>query len=107
MAIKVKTFHLRKESLEWVGQVTITSDWMFSCVGEYWNFSFTWRSFWDDFRVFLCDLNVSYFSCKMFQGMAYVVSTNSVEKACHRFAEKVLPVLQETLRKDIEKRPIF
>lgn len=106
--IRTKSFHLRKANLEWIAQVAITSDWFFSCVSEYWNFSFAWRSFGDwDFREFLSKLNESYFWIKMYQGMAYVTHTKKVENACYRFADEILPTLREALKNDIEENPIF
>lgn len=106
--IRAKSFTLRKANLEFIGQIVITSDWMFSCVSEYWNFSFAWRSFGNwDFREFLSELNNSYFWQKMYQGMAYVVSNKKVEKACYRFTDEILPTLREALKVDIEENPEF
>lgn len=108
MKIRTKSFHLRTAKLEWLAQITITSDWMFSAVSEYWNFSFAWRSFWNwDFREFLSELNESYFWWKMYQGMAYIVYTKKVEKACYKFADEILPILREALKNDIEENPKF
>ena len=106
--IKTKTITIRDADLSWLAQVVITSDGMFSCVSEYWNFSFAWRSVWqDDFRVFLSELNISYFGWKMFQGMAYVVHTKKVEAACMRFSEMVLPSLKEAMKQDVINDPAW
>ena len=62
------------------------------------------RSFGDDFVEFLLKLNVEYFGDKMFSGMAYVVCTKSVRKACYKFALQILPALQEELKKEKENK---
>lgn len=106
--VRTKNFHLRNTDNQWIAQVVITSDWMFSCISEYWNFSFAWRSTWvDDFRKFLLKIDESYFWWKMYQGISYIANTKKVENNCYRFADKVLPILKETLKGDIEKNPVF
>ena len=87
----------------WLGQVVLTSDGMFSAVTDYGNMSYAWRHYSDDdFRKFIIGLNVEYFAAKMYQGMAYMIHGKKYEDACKRFAEKILPALQEVLRLEIE-----
>ncbi len=64
--ITTKTFTLRGDNGQWLGQVVLTSDGMFASVTDYGNFSYAWRSFGDDFEGFICRLNVDYFEIKCF-----------------------------------------
>lgn len=100
--VKSKSYTLRGDNGEWLGQVVLTNDGLFASVTDYGNLSYAWRSYGDDFREFLCGLNVSYFGTKLYTGMAYILHTRQCEKACDRFAEKILPPLQKMLREEIE-----
>lgn len=104
MSIKSKSYTLRGKQGEWLGQIVLTSDGMFASVTDYGNLSFAWRSFGDkDFRSFLIGLNVGYFGQKMFNGMSYILHDKKTEKACNKFAEMILPPLQEMLKAEIEQ----
>lgn len=77
---------------------------MFASVTDWGNLSYAWRHYGDgDFRKFICDLNVEYFGSKLYTGMAYILHGRKCEKACHRFAEKILPALQKVLKEEMEK----
>ena len=98
-----KSYTLRDEHGEWLGQIVLTSDGMFSSVTDYGNLSYAWRSFGkEDFRSFITSLNVEYFGSKLFIGMSYILYGKKCEQACKRFAEKILPPLQELLKAEIE-----
>jgi hypothetical protein len=97
---QVFNYNLQTENGSWLGQIVLTSDGMFSAVTDYGNMSFAWRSFGDDFKLFLIGLNVPYFGQKMYQGMAYMVYGKKYEKACMRFAEEILPALQKALKSE-------
>lgn len=87
----------------WLGQIVLTSDGMFAAVTDWGNFSFAWRSYGSrTFKEFLLTLSVEYFATKMFSGMNYIASTNRVEAACKKFAEKILPALQSVLKEEAE-----
>jgi hypothetical protein len=101
--IKVRSYTLRSKDGRWLGQVVLTSDGMFASVTDYGNLSYAWRSFGDDFREFLCGLNVDYFGSKLYTGMSYILYGKKCERACQRFAEEILPVLQSVLKEEIEK----
>jgi len=76
---------------------------MFSAVTDYGNMSFAWRAYGaGGFRQFIISLNVAYFGSKMYQGMAYMIYGKKYEKACHNFAENILPALQKVLKKELE-----
>lgn len=101
--ITAKSYTLRTEHGDWLGQVVLTSDGMFSAVTDYGNFGYCWRSTGDkDFREFIIGLNVPYFETKMATGMSYIAHGRKIDQACKRFAEKILPPLQEVLKKEIE-----
>lgn len=101
--ITAKSYTLRTDSGQWLGQIVLTSDGMFASVTDYGNFSFSWRAYGDgDFRQFLISLNVDYFGGKMYQGMTYMIYGKKYEASCMRFAEKILPPLQKVLKEEIE-----
>lgn len=105
--VTAKSYSLRTENGNWLGQVVLTSDGMFSAVTDYGNMSFAWRSYGDDdFRKFLIGLNVSYFGGKMYQGMAYMINGKKYQQACDRFAEEILPPLQKVLKEELESEAV-
>ncbi len=100
--VKSKSYTLRGEKGEWLGQIVLTSDGLFASVTDYGNLSYAWRSFGEDFREFLCGINMGYFGTKLFTGMSYIVHSRKVEIACDVFAQKILPPLQKILDQEIE-----
>ena len=101
--IKLKSYTLRGEKGEWLGQVVLTSDGMFASVTDWGNMSYVWRSFGpEDFRHFIASINVGYFGNKMFTGMAYILYSRKCQKACDVFAERILPPLQKILKEELE-----
>lgn len=105
--VKSKSYTLRDENNQWLGQVVITSDGMFASVTDWGNLSYAWRSYGNDFREFLCSLNVGYFGSKLYTGMAYILYGKKCEKSCSRFAEMILPALQKVLREELERGDSF
>lgn len=104
--IKSKSILLRTVDNGFLGQIVITNDGMFASVTDWGNLSFAWRHTGeDDFRAFLCGLNTDYFGKKMYQGNTYILYSQKCEKACQRFAEKILPALQDALKQDIKNDP--
>ena len=103
--ITAKNYSLYTESGAWLGQIVLTSDGMFASVTDWGNLSFAWRSYGPkDFREFLVSLSVDYFGGKMYQGNTYILSGKATQKACARFAEKILPALQAELTKELEAK---
>ena len=100
--IKSRSFTLRTENGQWLGQIVLTSDGMFASVTDYGNFSYAWRSYGSNFMEFLCSLNVSYFESKMYSGLTYIAYGKKFENSCHRYAEQILPALQKVLKYEIE-----
>jgi hypothetical protein len=99
--VTAESYTLRDENGSWLGQIVLTNDGMFASVTDYGNLSFAWRSYGDDFKEFLRNLNVDYFGNKMYQGNTYILHAKRTEQACHRFAEKILPALQKALREEL------
>lgn len=100
--VTAKSYTLYTESGSWLGQIVLTSDGMFSSVTDYGNFSYAWRHYGEgDFRKFLTTLDVGYFGSKIYQGMTYMIHGKQYEKACNRFAVKILPALQSVLKDEI------
>ncbi len=99
---KAKSYTLRDENGQWLGQVVLTNDGLFASVTDYGNLSYAWRSYGEDFREFICGLNTGYFGSKLYTGIAYIAYGKKIEKACNRFAEKILPPLQKILREEIK-----
>jgi len=106
--VTAKSYTLRDENGQWLGQIVLTSDGMFASVTDYGNLSFAWRSFGDDFIGFICQLNTGYFATKMYTGMSYILYGKKCEKACELFAEKILPPLQKLLKEELaaENNPL-
>ena len=108
MEIKSRSYTLRTDSGQWIGQIVLTSDGMFASVTDYGNLSYAWRSFGnEDFRKFLTEINVDYFASKLYGGISYISYGKKIELACQRFAEKILPPLQILLRAEIENNVQF
>ena len=103
LKIKSKSYTLRGQNGEWLGQIVLTTDGMFASVTDYGNLSFAWRSTGEDFRQFLATINVGYFGTKLFSGMSYILHDRKTEQKCNKFAEMILPPLQEVLKKEIEQ----
>lgn len=102
--VSSKSYTLRGENGEWLGQIVLTSDGMFASVTDYGNLSYAWRAYGNsDFREFLISINPQYFASKLYTGMAYILYGRKCEKACERFADKILPPLQKMLREEIDK----
>ncbi len=101
--VTAKSYTLRDENGNWLGQIVLTSDGFFASVTDWGNLSFAWRSYGDkDFREFLAGLEVSYFGGKMYQGNTYILYSKKCQDACMRFAEKILPALQKMLKAELE-----
>lgn len=104
--VKSKSYTLRGENGEWLGQIVLTEDGMFASVTDYGNLSYSWRSFGkEDFRSFLIDLNTDYFGSKLYTGMGYILHGKKCETACIRYSEKILPPLQKALKEDLLNNP--
>jgi hypothetical protein len=92
-----------KEHGGWLAQVLLTSDGMFAAVSDWGNFSYAWRAYGDrTFKEFTLSLDVDYFEDKMSSGMSFVSTGKRVDSACKNFARRVLPVLQEALKKEAQ-----
>lgn len=100
--VTAESYTLRTKSGDWLGQIVLTSDGMFSGVTDYGNFSFAWRAYGDNFKEFMSEIGVDYFATKMSTGMSYVAHSKKIDTAAKRFAEKILPALQEILKKELE-----
>lgn len=102
--VTAKSYTLRDDNGQWLGQIVLTSDGMFASVTDYGNLSFSWRATGEeDFRNFMCQINTSYFGTKLYTGMAYILYGKKCEKACDFFAEKILPPLQKLLKEELAK----
>lgn len=106
MEIKSKSYTLRTETGNWLGQIVLTSDGMFASVTDWGNFSNSWRHYGDrDFREFICSLNFDYFSEKIYTGISYIAYGEKIEKSCKLYTQKILPVLQSALKEDLLTNP--
>lgn len=105
--ITAKSYTLYYENGQWLGQIVLTSDGMFAGVTDYGNLSFAWRyTGMDEFRRFICGLNTSYFGTKMATGLGYIAHSKKIDRACDRFAEKILPPLQKLLKEELENEKL-
>ncbi len=101
-AIKAKSYTLHTEEGNWLGQVVITEDGMFSAVTDWGNLSYAWRGDNGDFRAFLSSINVEYFAQKLVNGLSYILYGKQAEMKIRKFAEKILPPFQAILKAEIE-----
>lgn len=103
--ITMDTYTLNNESGGWLAQIVITSDGMFSAVSDWGNFAFAWRSSYKEktFKDFLMSLHSDYFASKMIESMSYIATGTRVDAACNRFSKRVLPPLQETLKREAQE----
>lgn len=101
--ITASSYTLYDDKGNWLGQIVLTSDGMFASVTDYGNLSYAWRNYGsEDFKKFICQLNVEYFATKLYTGMAYILYGKKCEDACKRFAQKILPALQKALKKELQ-----
>lgn len=102
--ITTESYTLYNKQGGWLGQVILTSDGAFMSITDYGNFNYAWRNFGiKNFKEFLCNLNIDYFATKMSEGMSYVAYGKKIDKAAERFSEKILPALQEVLKKELSE----
>ncbi len=94
---------LLTEEGNWLGQIVITNDGLFAGVTDYGNFSYAWRAFGNNFKDFLLSINEDYFTQKMITGFAYICRNKQIDNGAKIFAEKILPVLKEYLKKQKQK----
>jgi hypothetical protein len=100
--VTAKSYTVYTENGSWLGQIILTSDGTYTSVTDYGNFAFAWRHWGkEDFRQFICGLNVDYFATKMYCGMSYVVHGKKIEQACDRYAKHILPPLQKLLKEEL------
>jgi hypothetical protein len=105
--VTADSYLLKDSNGQWLGQVVLTSDGMFSSVTDWGNFSFAWRNFGDgSFKNFMMGLGTDYFASKIYTGMTYIICNKKVEQACKRYADKILPALQDVLKKEAEELKI-
>ncbi len=100
--VTARSYTLKTDNGAWLGQIVITNDGMFSAVTDYGNFGFAWRAYGEDFKEFLISIKVPYFADKMSSGMSYISHGKKIDVAAYRFAEKILPELQNILKQEIE-----
>ena len=100
--VNARSYTLETDNGGWLAQVVITDDGMFSAISDYGNFGFAWRAYGHNFKEFLISIKNPYFADKMSTGMGYVARGKGIDKACEKFAEKILPPLQKILKEEIE-----
>lgn len=103
--VTAKIYDLTTKEGSWLGRVILTSDGSFMSITDWGNYNYSWSSTGcKDFREFILKLNTDYFGTKMFNGICDISSTNKSKERAMIFAEKILPALQEVLRKEIESQ---
>lgn len=101
--ITAESYTLKTENGNWLGQVILTSDGAFMAITDWGNFNFAWRNYGGSFKEFILGLNTSYFASKMCEGMSYIAFSRKIDKAAERFAEKILPAIQNVLKEELNK----
>ena len=101
--VTAKVYALTTKEGGWLGRVILTSDGSFMSITDWGSFNYHWDcTGCDDFRQFILKLNTDYFGTKMFNAICDVSCTNKTRVKAMIFAEKILPALQEVLKKEIE-----
>jgi len=98
------SYELKTDNGSWLGQVVLTDDGMFGAVTDWGNFSYAWRSFGDNFKAFLTQLDIGYFADKMASSVSYSFGKNKkIDSACYKFAEHILPALKDVLKEELSE----
>lgn len=97
--ITAKSYTLRNKDGAWLEQIVLTSDGMFASVTDWGNFSYSWRAFGESFEDFILRIRPDYFGEKIVCGISYIVRlTKAEESKVYRFANIILPALQDAIR---------
>ena len=104
--VTAKIYHLCTRGGDWLGEVIITSDGIFSGTTDWGNLTCRWNSFSGDFRDFILGINVSYFGGVLFGAISYISHSRETEKGCYRFAEKILPALQLEIKEELNQESL-
>ena len=104
-----KTFHeyvLRTGTDSWLGTIVLDPIGVVYAHTDRGNFNIAFAKPGEkDFREFIAGLDMQYFAGKVFQSICYVSSNQSTREACNRFAEKILPALQEAIKQELNATP--
>ena len=105
MLVESESITLRTEEGNWLGQIIVTSDGAYTSITDWGNLSYSWRNCGEKtlagFKDFLCQLEVEYFAEKLFCGINYICCDKKVERACRRYAAKILPALKKHIKSAI------
>lgn len=97
--VTVKSYTLRTESGQWLGQILVSSDGMISGVTDYGNFAYAWRSFGDSIDDFILRIDSSYFGGKLAYSNAYIQRpSKDAEKRFYKLAEIILPAIKKAIK---------
>lgn len=101
-------YELKDERGQWLGDVVLTTNGMYSSVTDWGNFSYKWNSIGKQtFKEFLLGLSEEYFATKIYTGMTYIEASKGIEGACKRYAQHIFPALQKALRQELERGQKF
>lgn len=101
--VTAKVYALTTKEGGWLGRVILTSDGSFMSITDWGSFNYHWDcTGYADFRQFMLSLNTDYFGNKIYKGICDISYTNKTRAKAMLFSEKILPALQEVLKKEIE-----
>ncbi len=101
--VTAKIYDLTTKEGGWLGRVILTSDGSFMSATDWGSYNYHWNcTGYDDFRQFILSLNTDYFGTKMFSVTCDISNSNKTREKAMLFANKILPALQEVLKKEIE-----
>lgn len=105
MEIKSYVYSLRTDKNSWLAEIVITDDGMISGVTDWGNFAYAWRAFGDNFKIFLSDIDTSYFADKIISTLPYGVKiTKKIKERLYMLAEHILPVLQKVIKEELNSK---
>ena len=100
--ITCDSYILYDDSKQWLGQVVLTSNGMFSSVTDYGNLSYTWCAIGDQsFKEFIIGISEDYLADKLYLGISYIASSKKIRQSCKHFSSKILPALKKVLKEEL------
>jgi hypothetical protein len=102
MEIKAEAIRLYDKDGAWLGDIVITDEHMIAGYTDWGNFCYKWSKTRENFKEFLCRITPGYLAYKILNDNFYTPRpTKKISDLVLRLTERIIPVLQEYLRNDI------
>ena len=98
--MKLKVYELKTDRGGWLGTIVLSDDGKYFSLTDWGNINFHWDVKGEqEFEDFILKLNTDYFGEKMYIGVNYIARDDGAENRCRRYADKILPALQEEIKR--------